>query len=83
MEKVAVINSVYEYSSTGMLTKQLYEYGTKKGYEVFVFYGRGKTVSDSHIIRIFQVNFGKKTKVLIITYNLNRSFLCKYTFFIL
>lgn len=52
MEKVAIINSVYEYSSTGALTKQLYEYGKQHGYEPFVFYGRGEKVKDDHIIRI-------------------------------
>ena len=52
MDKVAVINSVYEYSSTGALTKQLYEYGKQHGYETFVFYGRGEKVADDHILRI-------------------------------
>jgi putative colanic acid biosynthesis glycosyltransferase len=52
VEKVAIINSVYEYSSTGALTKQLFEYGNKHGYESFVFYGRGEKIADDHIIRI-------------------------------
>ena len=52
MEKVAIINSVYEYGSTGALTKQLFEYGKANGYETFVFYGRGAKVADSHVVRI-------------------------------
>lgn len=52
MEKVAVINSVYEYSSTGALTKQLFDFGNKHGYEAFVFYGRGEKIVDNHVIRI-------------------------------
>lgn len=52
MEKVAVINSVFEYGSTGALTKQLYDYGNENGYEVFAFYGRGKIVPDGHVIKI-------------------------------
>lgn len=52
MEKVAIINSVFEYSSTGALTKQLYEYGKKINYDTFVFYGRGGTVNDDHVIKI-------------------------------
>lgn len=52
MEKVALINSVYKYSSTGALTEQLYIYGKQHGYEPYVFYGRGKHISDDHIIKI-------------------------------
>ena len=52
MKKVAIINSVYEYGSTGALTKKLYEYGNQHGYECFVFYGRGKRVSEKNITRI-------------------------------
>ncbi len=52
MEKVAIINSVYEFGSTGSLTKQLYEYGNSHGYETFVFYGRGHDVCDKHVIKI-------------------------------
>lgn len=52
LEKVAIINSVYEYGSTGALAKQLYHYGRKHGYEAFVFYGRGDKSSDDHVIKI-------------------------------
>ncbi|MBP5460535.1 MAG: glycosyltransferase [Lachnospiraceae bacterium] len=52
MDKVAIINSVYEFSSTGAMTKQLYEYGKAQGYEPFVFFGRGEKSGDDHIIRI-------------------------------
>lgn len=52
MEKVGIINSVYEYGSTGSLAKQLYDYGTRNGYDAFAFFGRGKRSSDSHIIKL-------------------------------
>lgn len=52
MDKVAIINSVYEFSSTGALAKHLYVYGKQLGYETFVFYGRGEKVKDNHVIRI-------------------------------
>ena len=52
MNKVAIINSVFEYGSTGTLAKQLYEYGNNNGYEAFVFYGRGQIVADNHVIKI-------------------------------
>ncbi|MBR6019163.1 MAG: hypothetical protein IK055_02970 [Lachnospiraceae bacterium] len=52
MDKLAIINSVYEYSSTGALTRQLYEYGKAHGNELFVFFGRGEKSTDDHIIRI-------------------------------
>ena len=53
MEKIAIINSVYDYGSTGILAKELYKYGKNNGYEPFMFYGRGKEISDdNHIIRI-------------------------------
>ena len=52
MKKVAIINSVYEYGSTGTLAKQLYLYGQQHGYEPFVFYGRGNIVKNNHIIKI-------------------------------
>lgn len=59
MKKVAIINSVYETGSTGVLAQQLYEYGQKNGFDSFVFYGRGKRYSDNHLIRI-----DTKTEVL-------------------
>lgn len=52
MEKVAIINSVFEYGSTGLLAKQLYEYGWENGYEAFAFYGRGIVYKNDHIIKI-------------------------------
>lgn len=52
MKKVAIINSVYEYGSTGALTKQLYEYGNRNGFQTFVFYGRGRVIADDHVIKI-------------------------------
>lgn len=52
MEKVAIINSVLDFSSTGSLTRQLYNYGIRNGYEPFVFYGRGQREKDNHLIRI-------------------------------
>lgn len=52
MEKVAIINSVYEYGSTGSLTRDLYRYGKKVGYDTFAFYGRGSEYDDKQIIKI-------------------------------
>lgn len=52
INKVAIINSVFDYGSTGNLARQLYEYGKNKGYETFAFFGRGDTYADKHIIRI-------------------------------
>ncbi len=52
MEKVAIINTYYEYGSTGTLTKQLFKYGNANGYEPFVFFGRGAKPENDHIIRI-------------------------------
>ena len=51
-ERVAVINSVFDYGSTGSLARQLYEYGNANGYDIYAFYGRGKTYEDKKIIRI-------------------------------
>lgn len=52
MKKVVIINTVYEYGSTGLLAEQLYEYGEGHGYEAFVFYGRGKRIDSPKIIKI-------------------------------
>ena len=52
MEKIAIINSVIDYGSTGSLTRSLFEYGKRQGYEPFVFYGRGKENYDDHLLRI-------------------------------
>ncbi len=52
VDKFAVINSVFDYGSTGSLARQLYEYGMSIGYEGYVFYGRGKKYEDEHVIRI-------------------------------
>lgn len=52
MKKIAIINSVLDYGSTGSLTRELFEYGKRQGYEPFVFYGRGEETSDDHIFRI-------------------------------
>ena len=52
MKKVAIINSVIDYGSTGLLTRQLYEYGCLNGCDAFVFFGRGKKKEDDRIIRI-------------------------------
>lgn len=52
MDKVAIVNVVFGYSSSGSQTKHLYEYGKKNGYEAFAFYGRGDKVADDHVIRI-------------------------------
>lgn len=55
MEKVAIINTIFGYDSTGMLAKNLYEYGKENGYEVFAFYGRGQKETSDHIVRIDSV----------------------------
>lgn len=51
-EKVAIINSVFDYGSTGSLARQLYEYGKTIGYDMYAFYGRGKKLNDTHIVKI-------------------------------
>ncbi|MBR7084591.1 MAG: hypothetical protein IKI37_05395, partial [Oscillospiraceae bacterium] len=51
-ERIAILNSVYEFGSTGSLAKQLFEYGCANGYEPYVFYGRGQRNSDEHIVKI-------------------------------
>lgn len=50
--RLAIINSVFDYGSTGSLARQLYEYGKSCGIETYAFYGRGKEYDDNHIIRI-------------------------------
>lgn len=50
--KVAIINSVFDYGSTGSLARQLYEYGKSNGHDVYAFFGRGKKIEDKRIIRI-------------------------------
>lgn len=50
--KVAIINSVVDFGSTGQLARELYEYGRNNNYESFIFYGRGKLEADKNIIRI-------------------------------
>lgn len=52
MKKVAIINSVLDFGSTGFLARNLFEYGKKAGYEAYVFYGRGIKNEDQHLIRI-------------------------------
>lgn len=52
MEKIAIINSGFDYGSTGSLSKQLYEFGKSKGYDMYAFYGRGKKYTDCNIIKI-------------------------------
>lgn len=52
MKKVAIINSVLDYGSTGSLARSLYEYGKCKGYNAFVFYGRGPKMDNCHLVRI-------------------------------
>lgn len=52
MDKIAIINSVLDYGSTGKLARGLYEYAKSVGYEAFVFYGRGERCEDEHLIRI-------------------------------
>ena len=52
MEKVAIINSVIDYGSTGQLAHELYKYAKKNEYEAYVFYGRGKKSKDKNIIKI-------------------------------
>ena len=51
-KKVGIINSVFDFGSTGALTRYLYEYGQRNGYEPFVFYGRGEKKSEKNLIRI-------------------------------
>ena len=51
-ERIAILNSVYEFGSTGSLAKQLFEYGCANGYEPYVFYGRGQRNSDEHIVKM-------------------------------
>lgn len=50
--RIAIINSVFDYGSTGSLARQLYEYGKEAGYEVYALYGRGQKYDDERIIRI-------------------------------
>lgn len=52
MDKIAIINSVLDYGSTGKLARGLYEYARSIGYEAYVFYGRGEKKDDEHLIRI-------------------------------
>ncbi len=49
---MAIINSFYEYGSTGALTKQLYQYGKRNGFYTFVFYGWSNSVADDNVIKI-------------------------------
>lgn len=51
-KKIAIINSVFDYGSTGLLARQLYEYGNNNGFDTYAFYGRGKKYSDTKIIKI-------------------------------
>ena len=51
-KKVAIINSVLDYGSTGTLARGLYEFGKTNGYDPFVFYGRGEKKSGNNIFRI-------------------------------
>ena len=65
--RVAIINSVFDYGSTGSLARQLYEYGKSRGIETYAFYGRGKEYADDHIIRIdhpIEVYFHKGMSLL-------------------
>lgn len=50
--KVAIINSVIDYGSTGVLVRKLFEYGKSHGYNPYVFYGRGKKIEEDNIIKI-------------------------------
>ena len=52
MDKIAIINSVLDYGSTGALARGLYEYAARIGCEAYVFYGRGERYPDDHLIRI-------------------------------
>lgn len=50
--KFAVINSVFDFGSTGGLARQLFEYGNSIGLEGFVFFGRGENYKEDHFIKI-------------------------------
>lgn len=52
MSSIAIINSVLDYGSTGQLARELYKAGNSLGYDMYMFYGRGKRQSDKHIIKI-------------------------------
>lgn len=51
--KVLLINSVYEYGSTGKIVKELRDFYTKNGIVVYVAYGRNyRKTNDKNIIRV-------------------------------
>lgn len=49
--KIIQINSVYGYGSTGRLVEILHTSLSEKGFESFVFYGRGKESEDIKVIK--------------------------------
>lgn len=55
--KIAYINSVYPYGSTGRIVKGLADFATKKGDEVKVFYGRGEK-GEGKILSKFSLLYG-------------------------
>ena len=57
--KVLQINNVYNYGSTGKITRDLHQVLVQDGVESFVCYGRRTRTSDKNVVKICTEAYGK------------------------